>query len=83
MKYSLNFLNFPAIADFECTNGPSENPENDKFGTYQRFEVPGDCHSMITCVDGLPRVTSCGANQAFDPISLECVDELDVDCSDN
>lgn len=39
-----------------------------------RFPVPGDCGRLITCVDGHPRLITCGDGKLFDSESLSCLD---------
>lgn len=39
-----------------------------------RFPVPGDCGRLITCVDGNPRLLTCGDGKLFDSVSLSCLD---------
>lgn len=41
---------------------------------FLRFPVPGDCGRLITCVDGNPRLLTCGDGKLFDSVSLSCLD---------
>lgn len=43
-----------------------------------RFPVPGDCGRLITCVDGHPRLLTCGDGKLFDSVSLTCLDPEEV-----
>lgn len=49
-----------------------------KNGVIFRFPVPGDCGRLITCVDGHPRLLTCGDGKLFDSVSLTCLDPDDV-----
>lgn len=44
------------------------------FPFFFRFPVPGDCGRLITCVDGNPRLLTCGDGKLFDSASLSCLD---------
>ena len=44
------------------------------FGSDYRFPVPGDCGRLITCVEGHPRVITCGDGKLFDSETLSCLD---------
>lgn len=45
---------------------------------FLRFPVPGDCGRLITCVDGHPRLLTCGDGKLFDSVSLTCLDPEEV-----
>lgn len=41
---------------------------------FDRFAVPNDCGRLITCVDGHPRLITCGEGKLFDSVTLSCMD---------
>lgn len=43
-----------------------------------RFPVPGDCGRLITCVEGHPRLLTCGDGKLFDSETLSCLDPDDL-----
>ncbi|CAK1548350.1 unnamed protein product [Leptosia nina] len=49
--------------------------------TNHKFD--GNCYAFYSCQDGRPRLLSCDAGLAFDPVSSRCVDADDVACSDS
>jgi len=55
----------PVLRDLEGTF-------NERFSPFPRFAV-SDPRVYIICVDGLPRLQSCGAHDLFDQDSLTCV----------
>ncbi|KAJ0180981.1 hypothetical protein K1T71_003066 [Dendrolimus kikuchii] len=76
------FCNPEAVVGFKCpTKVPSNTPAA-KFWPFPRFAVPGDCHRLITCVEGQPRLITCGEGKVFDDQSLTCEDpELVPHCA--
>lgn len=40
-----------------------------------RFPVPGDCGRLVTCVNGHPRLITCGDDKLFDSETLSCLDK--------
>lgn len=74
----LPYCNPEAIVGFKCPHKlPSGSPAA-KFWPYPRFPVPGDCGRLITCVEGHPRLITCGDGKLFDAGSLTCMDPEDV-----
>jgi hypothetical protein len=49
-----------------------------KFWPYPRFALPNDCHRLITCVNGYPRLISCGDESVVNPDTLTCDDPKNV-----
>ena len=45
---------------------------------YPRFPVPGDCERLITCVNGFPRLITCGDGKVFDESTLTCEEPEDA-----
>ncbi|CAG9828042.1 unnamed protein product [Diabrotica balteata] len=73
-----------AVVGFKCpTKVPSNSPAA-KFWPYPRFPVPGDCHRLITCVNGYPRLITCGEGKVVDEHSLSCEEpELVPHCANH
>lgn len=74
----LDQCNPEAIIGFKCPDKVDPHSPASKFWPYPRFAIPGDCHRLITCVDGYPRLISCGDEQVFDESSLTCADPEEV-----
>lgn len=73
---------FTAVVGFKCPAKVPANTPAAKFWPFPRFPVPGDCHRLITCVEGQPRLISCGEGKVFDDQSLTCEDpELVPHCA--
>ncbi|XP_032677846.1 protein obstructor-E [Odontomachus brunneus] len=73
-----------AIVGFKCPHKLPPHSPAAKFWPYPRFPVPGDCGRLITCVDGHPRLLTCGDGKLFDSVSLTCMHPDDVPhCSNN
>ncbi|KAH9645787.1 hypothetical protein HF086_012514 [Spodoptera exigua] len=68
------FCNPEAVVGFKCPTKVPANSQAAKFWPFPRFPVPGDCHRLITCVEGHPRLISCGEDKVFDDQSLTCED---------
>ncbi|CAH0559063.1 unnamed protein product [Brassicogethes aeneus] len=80
----LEKCNPEAVVGFKCpTKVPSGSPAA-KFWPFPRFPVPGDCHRLITCVNGHPRLISCGDNKVLDDSTLTCEEpELVPHCANH
>lgn len=63
---------FSAVVGFKCPTKVPSNSAAAKFWPYPRFAVPGDCHRLITCVNGYPRLITCGEGKVLDESSLTC-----------
>lgn len=79
MLYVLNIvlllisnLSFPAVIGFKCPEKVDPHSVAAKFLPYPRFAVPGDCERLITCVNGFPRLITCGDDKVFDESTLTC-----------
>ncbi|PZC74956.1 protein obstructor-E [Helicoverpa armigera] len=68
------FCNPEAVVGFKCPTKVPSNTQAAKFWPFPRFPVPGDCHRLITCVEGHPRLISCGEGKVFDDQNLTCED---------
>lgn len=62
------------IVGFKCPQKLSHRSPAAKFWPFPRFPVPGDCGRLITCVEGHPRLITCGDGKLFDSVSLSCLD---------
>ncbi|XP_011338898.1 protein obstructor-E [Ooceraea biroi] len=72
------YCNPEAIVGFKCPHKLPPHSPAAKFWPYPRFPVPGDCGRLITCVDGHPRLLTCGDGKLFDSVSLTCLDPDEV-----
>ncbi|XP_011164126.1 protein obstructor-E [Solenopsis invicta] len=72
------FCNPEAIVGFKCPHKLPPHSAAAKFWPYPRFPVPSDCGRLITCVDGHPRLLTCGEGKLFDSVSLTCLDPEEV-----
>ncbi|XP_003487500.1 protein obstructor-E-like [Bombus vosnesenskii] len=70
----LPYCNPEEIVGFKCPHKVPSHSAAAKFWPYPRFPVPGDCGRLITCVDGNPRLLTCGDGKLFDSVSLSCLD---------
>ena len=61
----LQLFNNSSVTDLEGTL-------NEQFSPFPRFAV-SDARVYIICVNGLPRLQTCGAHDQFHPESLTCV----------
>ncbi|XP_026461601.1 protein obstructor-E-like [Ctenocephalides felis] len=79
----LDICNPEAVVGFKCPTKIPSNTLAAKFWPFPRFPVPGDCHRLITCVEGHPRLVSCGDKQLFDQNTLSCLDpeEHNISCN--
>jgi len=64
-----------ALGDFRCPSLEELSPLARRFFPFPRFPVPDDPTLYITCIDGMPRLTSCGAGSVFSEETLGCVTE--------
>ncbi|EDW00006.1 GH12620 [Drosophila grimshawi] len=55
-----------------CPKKVDPNSVAARFWPFPRFPVSGDCHRLITCVEGYPRLISCGDDKVFDEHTLTC-----------
>lgn len=69
-----NEIIFLAVVGFKCPTKVPANSPAAKFWPYPRFPVPGDCSRLITCVNGYPRLITCGEGKQFDAHTLSCED---------
>ncbi|XP_037919796.1 protein obstructor-E [Hermetia illucens] len=60
-----------AVVGFKCPTRPPPNYKSAAFWPFPRFAVQSDPHRFITCVEGWPRLISCGDN-LFDANELSC-----------
>lgn len=74
----LEICNPEAVVGFKCPTSVSPKSREAVFWPFPRFAVPGDCHRLITCVEGHPRLISCGEDKVFDQNTLTC--EEDIPC---
>ncbi|XP_013098826.1 protein obstructor-E [Stomoxys calcitrans] len=68
----LDKCNPEAVVGFKCptkVDGPAA-----RFWPFPRFPVSGDCRRLITCVEGHPRLITCGEDKVFDESTLTCED---------
>ncbi|KAL1455551.1 hypothetical protein WDU94_009640 [Cyamophila willieti] len=65
--------NSEAIIGFKCPESVDPHSVAAKFWPYPRFPVPGDKGRLITCVNGYPRLITCGDGKLFDEASLTCL----------
>lgn len=58
---------------FQCPrNEDLVGTRNEMFSPFPRFSVEGSPQTYLICVDGLPRLQSCGSLDAWDPDTLSC-----------
>ncbi|XP_012257001.2 protein obstructor-E [Athalia rosae] len=70
----LPYCNPEAIVGFKCPQKIPAHTAAARFWPFPRFPVPGDCGRLITCVEGSPRLITCGDGKLFDAHSLSCLD---------
>ncbi|XP_058791442.1 protein obstructor-E [Phymastichus coffea] len=63
-----------AVVGFKCPSHPP-NGAAARFWPFPRFPVPGDCGRLVTCVEGHPRLVTCGDDKLFDSETLSCLDQ--------
>ncbi|XP_017893362.1 protein obstructor-E-like [Ceratina calcarata] len=66
------------VVGFKCPKKIPKNSPAAKFWPYPRFPVPGDCGRLITCVNGQPRLLTCGDHKLFDSVTLTCLDSKEL-----
>ncbi|XP_071455188.1 protein obstructor-E-like [Hetaerina americana] len=74
----LETCNPEAIIGFRCPEKVPAHSPAARFWPYPRFPVPGDCSKLITCVNGHPRLITCGEGKLFDAETLTCDDPENV-----
>ncbi|KFB38106.1 AGAP000986-PA-like protein [Anopheles sinensis] len=74
----LDQCNPEAVVGFKCPQSVPSGTVAARFWPYPRFAVPNDCHRLITCVDGHPRLITCGEGKVFNEESLTCENPEDV-----
>ncbi|KAK3928149.1 Protein obstructor-E [Frankliniella fusca] len=69
------------VTGFKCPSGIPSDPVSARFWPYPRFAIEGDCEKLISCVNGHPRVISCGEDLVVDDSTLTCEEpELVPNC---
>ncbi|XP_055389952.1 protein obstructor-E isoform X2 [Condylostylus longicornis] len=68
----LETCNPEAVVGFKCPDHVASDSPAARFWPFPRFPVSNDPHKLITCVEGHPRLISCGDEKLFDPQSLTC-----------
>ncbi|NP_001165854.1 cuticular protein analogous to peritrophins 3-D1 precursor [Nasonia vitripennis] len=68
------YCNPEAVVGFKCPAKPPTGAAA-RFWPFPRFPVPGDCGRLITCVEGHPRLITCGEDKLFDSETLSCLDK--------
>lgn len=63
-----------AVVGFKCPTKVDPHSLAARFWPFPRFAVAGDCHHLITCVEGHPRLITCGKDKVFDETTLTCED---------
>ncbi|XP_055913128.1 protein obstructor-E [Eupeodes corollae] len=70
----LEKCNPEAVVGFKCPTKVAPDSVAARFWPFPRFPVSGDCHRLITCVEGHPRLITCGEDKVFDENTLTCED---------
>ncbi|XP_039962151.1 protein obstructor-E [Bactrocera neohumeralis] len=70
----LDICNPEAVVGFKCPTKVDSGSPAARFWPFPRFPVQGDCHRLITCVEGYPRLITCGEDKVFDENTLTCED---------
>jgi len=65
-----------ALGDFRCPSDEELSPLARRFFPFPRFPVPQDDTLYIICVNGMPRLNSCGQGSFFSEETLGCVEEF-------
>jgi len=68
----LEICNPEAVVGFKCPSKVDSHSPAARFWPFPRFAIPGDNHHLITCVEGHPRLISCGEDKIFDETTLTC-----------
>jgi len=66
------------VVGFRCPDKVEPDTIAYKFWPYPRFTIPGECGRLITCVNGYPRLITCGDGKVVDEYSLTCDDPINV-----
>lgn len=74
----LETCNPEAVVGFKCPTKVAPDSLAARFWPFPRFAVPGDSKRLITCVEGHPRLITCGEDKLFDESSLTCVDHEEL-----
>lgn len=74
----LEKCNPEGVIGFKCPTEVDPHSTQAKFWPYPRFPVPGAPDRLITCVDGHPRINTCGDGKLFDESSLTCLDDEEL-----
>lgn len=72
----LEKCNPEAVAGFACPIKVDARSLQARFWPYPRFAYSADAHKYIVCVEGNPRLISCGDDSLFDEKTLSC-EEID------
>jgi len=65
------------VVGFKCPDKVEPKSPAYKFWPFPRYSL-GDCHRLVTCVNGYPRLITCGYGSVFNDASLTCEDPADV-----
>ena len=65
-----------ALGDFRCPATAELSPLAQRFFPFPRFPVAKDPRLYIICLDGVPRLNSCGEGSLFSEESLGCEEEF-------
>ncbi|KAK6637067.1 hypothetical protein RUM43_010741 [Polyplax serrata] len=60
------------IVGFKCPTRVPEDSVAARYWPFPRFPVPGDCGRLITCVNGYPRLITCGDGNVYDETTGLC-----------
>ncbi|XP_065202225.1 protein obstructor-E-like [Planococcus citri] len=74
----LETCNPEAVIGFKCPDKVDPQSAQARFWPYPRFAIPGDCERLITCVNGYPRLITCGDGKVFDDETLTCAEPEEV-----
>lgn len=74
----ISFCLTKAVVGFKCPQKVAPESAAARFWPFPRFPVSGDCHRLITCVEGYPRLITCGEDKVFDENTLTCEDPENV-----
>ncbi|CAB3378169.1 protein obstructor-E [Cloeon dipterum] len=67
----LDVCNPEAVVGFKCPEKVDPKSVSAKFNPYPRFNI-GECGRLVTCVNGYPRIVSCGEGKVVNDESLTC-----------
>jgi Chitin binding Peritrophin-A domain len=62
-----------AVVGFKCPDKVDPGSISAKFNPFPRFNI-GECGRLVTCVNGYPRIVSCGEGKVVNDESLTCDD---------